>query len=66
MGPDVEDVVEATFWSGVVPPNAAGREMAAALAQVIAGFERPRGDLAFEDEPATCLAALQATRERSA
>jgi hypothetical protein len=37
--------------------------MADMFAQVIEGFERLRGELQFEDEPATFLTALQATKE---
>ncbi|HWX60494.1 hypothetical protein [Bradyrhizobium sp.] len=65
MNPPPSDLVEANakLWSGVVPPNAAAVEMADMLAQVIEGFERLRGELQFEDEPATFLTALQATKE---
>ena len=57
----VEDA--AALWSGVVLPNAAAREMAAQLDAVIKGFEALRGVIAFEDEPSSFEAALQATKE---
>ena len=54
---------EAALWSGVVVPNAAAREMTAQLDAVIKGFEALRGAMAFEDEPSSFEAALQATKE---
>jgi hypothetical protein len=65
MNTEVTAVVEATarLWSGVAPPNVAAIAMAATLAQVMEGFEGLRGQLVFEDEPATFLAALQAIKE---
>lgn len=53
----------AAFWSAVVPPNAAALEMTRGLGPVIVGFEALRGGLAFEDEPSSFEAALQATKE---
>lgn len=53
----------AAFWSAVVPPNAAALEMTRGLGPVMAGFEALRGTLAFEDEPSSFEAALQATKE---
>ncbi|MFM9941477.1 MAG: hypothetical protein ACKVP7_18485 [Hyphomicrobiaceae bacterium] len=54
---------EAELWSGVTPPNAAAREMAAQLDAIIKGFEALRGTMPFEDEPSSFEAALQATKE---
>ncbi|MEJ1978024.1 MAG: GNAT family N-acetyltransferase [Acetobacteraceae bacterium] len=50
-------------WSGITPPNDPARRMAADLAGTIAAFEAQRGRLAFEDEPSSFEAALQATKE---
>ncbi|MEJ1161294.1 hypothetical protein [Prosthecomicrobium sp. N25] len=65
MSGTVTEVVEATagLWSGVTPPNAAAVEMTKAFEAVIAGFEALRGTLAFEEEPSSFEAALQATKE---
>ena len=67
MSKDIERQVEqqAKFWSGIAPPNAAAGEFASGLAAVIAGLERVRGDLLFEDEPSSFEAALQETKERT-
>jgi hypothetical protein len=56
---------EATIatWFGINPPNDPARRMAAELADTIAAFEKLRGTLVFEDEPASFEAALQATKE---
>jgi hypothetical protein len=66
MSEKIERVVQqqAVAWSGVKPPNPAGEEFAAGLAGVVRGFEKLRGELAFEDEPSTFEAALQETKER--
>lgn len=50
-------------WSGVALPNETARAMAGQLASLMKGFEALRGTLAFEDEPASFEAALQATKE---
>jgi hypothetical protein len=50
-------------WHGVAVPNDAGRRLAAELADTIAAFEKLRGTLIFEDEPASFEAALQAAKE---
>ncbi len=50
-------------WHGVTAPNDPARRMAADLADTIAAFEKLRGTLVFEDEPASFEAALQATKE---
>ena len=55
---------QADAWSGVAPPNAAGAGFAAGLRSVLDGFAHVRGQLAFEDEPSSFEAALQATKER--
>ncbi len=55
--------VQARTWSGIEQPNEAAGIMADALAATIAGFEALRGQLAFEDEPSSFEAALQATKE---
>lgn len=56
-----EAYVEA--WHGIPAPNRAARILAAELADTVAGFERQRGRLRFEDEPATFEAALQACKD---
>ena len=53
-------------WHGIVPPNEPGRRMAADLASVIAAFEAVRGQMQFEDEPASFEAALRATMDPAA
>jgi hypothetical protein len=60
-----ETSVEATIarWHGITPPNDPARRLAAELADTIAAFEALRGTLAFEDEPSSFEAALQATKE---
>jgi hypothetical protein len=65
MGTALRDIVamQARTWSGVEQPNEAAGVMADALAASIAGFEALRGQLAFEDEPSSFEAALQATKE---
>lgn len=65
MGRMLSDVIEeqASVWSGVKPPNAAAVRLAAAMESSIAGFEALRGQLAFEDEPSSFGAALQAVKE---
>jgi hypothetical protein len=50
-------------WFGVTAPNEPGRRLAAELADTIAAFEALRGTMAFEDEPSSFEAALQATKE---
>jgi hypothetical protein len=52
-----------TMWHGVVVPNEPARRLAAELADTIAAFEKLRGTLVFEDEPASFEAALQAAKE---
>jgi hypothetical protein len=65
MKPEFEErlVEQIEIWMGVVPPNDAARAWAAQHAAVIKGFEALRGTLAFEDEPSSFEAALQATKE---
>jgi hypothetical protein len=53
-------------WSGIDQPNAAAGTMADALSATITGFTALRGQLAFEDEPSSFEAALQATKETTA
>jgi hypothetical protein len=62
---EFETFIEASIrqWHGVEPPNDPGRRLAADLAGTIAAFEKLRGTLVFEDEPASFEAALQATKE---
>jgi hypothetical protein len=50
-------------WFGIAAPNDPGRRLAAELADTIVAFERLRGTLIFEDEPASFEAALQAAKE---
>jgi len=52
-------------WHGVTAPNDPGRRLTTELAETIAAFEKLRGTLVFEDEPASFEAALQATKEAS-
>jgi hypothetical protein len=65
MSKDIEHQVEeqAKFWSGIAPPNAVGHNFARDFAAAIRGFERARGQLAFEDEPSSFEVALQETKE---
>jgi hypothetical protein len=60
-----ETSVEATIarWHGIDAPNEPAKRLAAELAETIAAFEALRGTLAFEDEPSSFEAALQATKE---
>ena len=62
---DFETSVEATIarWFGIKAPNAPAQRMAAELATTIEAFEALRGTIAFEDEPSSFEAALQATKE---
>jgi len=53
-------------WHGVSAPNDPGRRLTAEFADTIAAFEKLRGTLVFEDEPASFEAALQATKETAA
>lgn len=55
--------VQARTWSGIEQPNEAAGIMADALSASIADFTALRGQLAFEDEPSSFEAALQATKE---
>ena len=57
--------VESTIarWHGIKAPNKQGQRMAKELAKTIAACEALRGTLAFEDEPSSFEAALQATKE---
>lgn len=61
---EFEPMVEVTVatWSGIAPQNDPARRMAADLANLIAAFEALRGQLRFEDEPASFEAALQAAK----
>ena len=60
-----ETSIEATIarWFGIEPPNDPARRLAAQLQATLAAFEALRGTMAFEDEPASFEAALQATKE---
>jgi hypothetical protein len=55
--------VQARTWSGIEQPNEAAGIMVDALGASIEGFTALRGLLAFEDEPSSFEAALQATKE---
>ena len=64
----MDDFLKATeamiaTWHGVTAPNDPGRRLAADLQNTIAAFEKLRGTIAFEDEPSSFEAALQATKE---
>jgi hypothetical protein len=54
---------EVRRWFGVEPPNDPGRRLMADLESTIAAFAALRGTMAFEDEPSSFEAALQATTE---
>ena len=54
---------QAAAWSSVVPPNAVGETLAEGFAETIADLSELRGGLAFEQEPASFLAALHETKE---
>jgi hypothetical protein len=60
-----DSLIEATIarWHRIEPPNAPAKRLAAELADTIKAFEALRGSLAFEDEPSSFEAALQATKE---
>jgi hypothetical protein len=53
------------LWSGVAPPNAASEEFARGLAEIAKGFERLRGQMAFEEEPSSFEAALHEIKEQT-
>ena len=67
MTQKVERQVEeqAKLWSGIAPPNAASEEFARGLAEVAKGFERLRGQMAFEDEPSNFEAAMHEIKEQT-
>lgn len=54
---------QAAAWASIAPPNAVGEKLAEAFAETIASLSTLRGGLAFEQEPASFLAALQETKE---
>jgi hypothetical protein len=56
---------QAKLWSGVAPPNAASEEFARGLAEIAKGFERLRGQMAFEEEPSSFEAALHEIKEQT-
>lgn len=53
------------LWSGVAPPNTASEEFARGLDEIAKGFERMRGQMAFEDEPSSFEAALHEIKEQT-
>ena len=59
--------IEATIarWFGIDAPNAPARRLAAELAATIEAFEALRGAIAFEEEPSSFEAALQATKDHA-
>ncbi len=64
----MDDFLQATeamiaTWHGFAAPNDPSRRLAADLRNTIAAFEKLRGTIAFEDEPSSFEAALQATKE---
>lgn len=67
MTTDIKTLVkeQAAAWSGVIPPNAVSEELAAGFSSLMTGLTALRGQLAFEDEPSSFEAALQATKERN-
>ena len=60
--PTPDETLIAT-WHGIQPPNKAGQVMLADLTATIRAFEAVRDQMAFEDEPASFVAALQETKE---
>jgi hypothetical protein len=60
--PDETEAMIAT-WHGIAPPNKAASVMAADLAATIRAFEAVRDRMAFEEEPANFVAALQELKE---
>jgi hypothetical protein len=60
-----ETSIEATIsrWFGIKAPNAPARRLTEELAPTIKAFEALHGKIAFEDEPSSFEAALQATKE---
>lgn len=60
-----ETAIETTIarWHGIRAPNKPAKRLAAELSATIEAFEALRGSLAFEDEPSSFEAALQATKE---
>lgn len=65
MSDETEALIEQQIrtWFGVSFPNEPAREMTRQLSSVIQGFEALRGSIAFEDEPSSFEAALQATKD---
>ena len=66
----MDDFLKATeamiaAWHGVLAPNEPGRRLADDLQNTIRAFETLRGTIAFEDEPSSFEAALQATKENA-
>ena len=59
--PATEAMIET--WHGVTAPNDPAKRLAADLENTIRAFEALRGRMAFEDEPASFEAALQAVKE---
>ena len=64
--PDIATLVrdQAAAWASVTPPNPVAEKLAEAFAETIASLSELRGGLAFEQEPASFLAALQETKEQ--
>jgi len=62
-----ENDIESTIsrWHSITTPNDPAKRLAAELAQTIEAFEKLRGTLVFEDEPAGFETALQATKEQT-
>jgi hypothetical protein len=53
-------------WQGIAVPNAAARHGLKDFDGLIAALEKLRGELVFEDEPASFEAALAACKEKEA
>jgi len=54
------------IWQGISVPNPAGRHVLSDFQGLIAALEHLRDDLAFDDEPASFEAALQACKDQQA
>lgn len=53
----------ASYWSDISPVHPAGDYLAGQLEETRKGFAALRGEMAFEEEPASFVAALLDARE---
>ncbi|QEL27348.1 hypothetical protein FQV39_32600 (plasmid) [Bosea sp. F3-2] len=68
MPPDIKTLSGGyvAAWFDVTSPNRIGDELAGSLSSLIDGMASLRGQLSFEDEPATFEAVLHEEKERNA